>query len=62
MSREGRFEAEEQEERQPTGWRCAGCGEKFRSDAGSHAVHARDCDGSCRSCPVQCGPIYAEYD
>ena len=59
MKDEGR--EREEEERQPAGWRCAGCGEKFYRDPGSsHAVHARDCDGVCRTCPVECGPIYAE--
>ena len=61
MSREGRFEAGEEEERQPAGWRCAGCGETFSQDqGGSHPVHASHCDGQCGDCPVECGPVYGE--
>lgn len=39
-------------------WRCRGCGEYFEHDPhGSHPVHAADCGGLCRSCPVECGPV-----
>src|SRR5690606_26352255 len=43
---------------------CEGCGESFYVDDPTfdHAVHDRSCDGSCRSCPVQCGPIHIDYD
>ena len=45
-------------------WRCSMCGERFDNSEPmrSHAVHARDCDGSCKSCPVECGPIYLVED
>ena len=42
-------------------WRCVGCGETFDEPRHSHgrAGHAPDCNGECRSCPVEieCGPI-----
>lgn len=38
-------------------WRCAGCGETFDDDRISHPRHDANCDGSCRRCPVQCGPV-----
>lgn len=43
-------------------WKCEGCGEEFDAYPGighCRAEHASDCDGNCRSCPVEvhCGPI-----
>lgn len=41
----------------PDWWRCERCGEEFGEERSSHAVHADGCDGSCKRCPVECGPI-----
>jgi len=41
----------------PTWWRCTACGDEFDQDRSSHAAHAQGCDGSCKKCPVECGPI-----
>lgn len=41
----------------PDWWRCERCGEEFGEDRSSHAIHADGCDGSCKRCPVECGPI-----
>lgn len=38
-------------------WICQACGAEFTTFTISHAVHHPSCDGSCVSCPVECGPV-----
>ena len=45
------------EEPRPDWWRCENCGEYFNKETFSHPVHAYYCDGTCLSCPVECGPV-----
>jgi hypothetical protein len=50
-------------------YRCAGCGEEYLAESGSHGrvvvrtrtgwAHDPSCDGRCRSCPV---PIPEPYE
>lgn len=42
---------------EPAYWRCEGCGEVFDAPAFSHPRHDWSCEGECRYCPVECGPI-----
>jgi len=41
----------------PERWRCYGCGMEFESETHSHPVHSALCEGDCRYCPEQCGPV-----
>lgn len=48
---------------EPKRYRCAGCGERFTSDQGGvHPQHDPVCDGDCKYCPVECGPVVLEGD
>lgn len=38
-------------------YRCTSCGEYFDRPTFSHAIHAIGCDGSCKKCPIECGPV-----
>lgn len=42
----------------PEQWRCSACGKEFDAETRSHPVHMPGCDGSCLSCPIECGPVY----
>ena len=38
-------------------WICSNCREEFNQKTYSHPVHDFRCDGSCKLCPVECGPV-----
>lgn len=40
-----------------TRWICTACGQEFEIETFSHARHHPSCDGYCKNCPIECGPV-----